>query len=254
MKTVHIKDSLKFGWKTVTENAWYFVGLTFVLWAIPEVLRMLGAVGSGHGFSNANYMRMGMGGGAINSQIGITGGIFMLLSIIASAVLYAGYIRIILAWTDGKRPEFKELFYFGPHLLPFIGASILFGILVGVGTLFFIVPGLILMTIFLFYSFCIFDQNAGVIESFKKSADITKGARWDLFLFLLVTAGISILGAIPFGLGLLITMPLTLLAAARVYRSLLTQMTPAVAVSVAPAAPATPDAPAQTPPVTPTTV
>lgn len=63
-------------------------------------------------------------------------------------------------------------------------------------------------------------EGARVIESLRKSWRMTRGAMGKLVLFLLTFGLLNILGVIPLGLGLLITIPLTSLAMAHVYLKL----------------------------------
>ncbi len=60
-------------------------------------------------------------------------------------------------------------------------------------------------------------DGAGVIESLRRSWHLTRGAVAKLLLFALAAILVNLLGAIPFGLGLLLTIPLTLLALAHAY-------------------------------------
>ncbi|MCC7500551.1 DUF975 family protein [Candidatus Nomurabacteria bacterium] len=63
-------------------------------------------------------------------------------------------------------------------------------------------------------------EGARVIESLRKSWRMTRGAMGKLVLFLLAFGLLNILGVIPLGLGLLVTIPLTSLAMAHVYLKL----------------------------------
>ncbi len=74
-----------------------------------------------------------------------------------------------------------------------------------------------------FYEFFIVDKNEGVISSLKKSWQITKGNVLKLSFFLLLSAGLNILGSIFFLVGLFVSIPVTMLAYAFVYRKLLNE-------------------------------
>lgn len=71
-------------------------------------------------------------------------------------------------------------------LLPIVIASIGFGLMVGVGTLLLIVPGIILYVVFWLYAPAIIVERAGIGASFSRSADLTRGRRWPIFGLLLV--------------------------------------------------------------------
>jgi len=88
------------------------------------------------------------------------------------------------------------------------------------GTLLLIVPGIILGIKFMFFSYFIVDKNAGIIESLEKSAELTKGSKTNIFLLALLLWLINAAGALCLGIGLIITMPLSMTAVAYVYRKL----------------------------------
>lgn len=86
-----------------------------------------------------------------------------------------------------------------------------------------IVPGIILGIKFWFFDYFIMDKKVGPIEALKRSAELTSGVKWKLFLFFLALTGINILGALLLLIGLFLTIPTTMMAAAFVYRKLLAQ-------------------------------
>jgi hypothetical protein len=95
--------------------------------------------------------------------------------------------RFALEVIDGKRSTVSELVKIdGKMLLSLIGASLLFGIAVFVGLVFFIIPGVILAVMMCFYSYAIIDKRQGVIESLQTSIAITKGSRTEIFFFYLI--------------------------------------------------------------------
>jgi len=63
-------------------------------------------------------------------------------------------------------------------ILPVVIASVLFGLLVGVGFIFVIIPGVLVWLAFWLYVPAIVVEKRGIIESFKRSGFLTKGRRW----------------------------------------------------------------------------
>lgn len=102
----------------------------------------------------------------------------------------------------------------------YVVGQILVGIIVIVGLLLLIVPGVIASLALMFTSFLIVDKGMGPIEALKESARITKGHRMALFLFVLAMVGINILGFLALIVGLLVTIPVSMLALVHVYRAL----------------------------------
>jgi hypothetical protein len=81
--------------------------------------------------------------------------------------------------------------------------GIVYGALVGIGTLMLVVPGMILMTIFYVALPAAVLENKGLGGAMQRSADLTRGNRWQVFgavlLFVLLMMGVgAILGVIMF--------------------------------------------------------
>src|SRR3989344_2927339 len=100
------------------------------------------------------------------------------------------------------------------------GVKILTGIIIVIGLILLIVPGVIAILTLLFATYLVIDRNLGPIEAMKESARMTKGHRWNLFLLILALLGINILGAIALLVGLLVSIPVSILAVAHAYRTL----------------------------------
>lgn len=82
-------------------------------------------------------------------------------------------------------------------ILPVIGVAFLAGLAVGVGTLLLIVPGIIIAVMLWVAIPVAVVERPGVIESLKRSADLTKGQRWTIFGIVIVIGIIlAVVGAI----------------------------------------------------------
>jgi uncharacterized membrane protein len=101
-------------------------------------------------------------------------------------------------------------------------ASILFAIGFYIGLILLIVPGIIFACVFGFYGFVIAErgEGVGVMESLQRSADITRGHRWQLFGLGVLIFLINIVGLIACFIGLLFTLGISILAWAYAYRTL----------------------------------
>lgn len=152
---------------------------------------------------------------------------YSVLNFIIDAFLSLGIIKISLLLNDTRKADYASLFLQGKKLINFIVASILYGLIVLAGLILLIVPGLIWAFKYSFYAYFIVDENAGPIESLKKSSRLTKGAIIKLMFFGLAQAGVFILGVLALVVGLLWAYPVVGIAEAHVYRKLLSQMKPA---------------------------
>jgi uncharacterized membrane protein len=91
---------------------------------------------------------------------------------------------------------------------------------VAIGFVFLIIPGIYLAITFGFFGYNIVDKEHGIMESIEQSAAITRAQKWDLFAFGVVLFFFNLAGAIALGIGLLITVPVSMIALAYVYRKL----------------------------------
>jgi uncharacterized membrane protein len=160
----------------------------------------------------------------IQPTSGLLGLIGLLLRIWLNFNLLAITIRII----DGEKPEWADLFVWRPETLSYAGASILYGLIVVLGLLFFVIPGLYLAIKYQFYSYLVADKRLGAFEALRASGELTDGVKWPLIGFGVVTLGVAFLGLLAFGIGLLVALPVISFAYIVVYRALY-QMTFAVA-------------------------
>jgi hypothetical protein len=178
---------------------------------------------------------------------GLAGGSLLLtligaiLNLIAS-ILYEGMVVSLVRDVQDGRRDFSagELYrQVTPVLGTLVGASILYGIAVGIGFVLLIVPGLILLTIWAMLAPAIVIEKRGVIEAFGRSRELVKGYGWPVFGVIIVAALITaiatlillaIAAAIADGpilriiLGLLassVTAPITALVAGVLYYRLL---------------------------------
>jgi len=201
MKAFSIQEALLAGWTAFKGRAVFFIvllSLVGVLSVAPQmVIQQI----------QINWLALSLG--------------FVLL--IFEYFLYAGLLKIILSVTDGRETRIGDLFSAGDVFVSYLLGSILFGLIMAVGILLLIVPGLIFSVMFLFYGFFIVDKHMGPVEALKASAAITKGVRWQLFGFILILSLLNVAGALLLVVGLFVTVPVSWVAIAFVYRKLLPQ-------------------------------
>ncbi|MDR2388996.1 MAG: DUF975 family protein [Tannerellaceae bacterium] len=88
------------------------------------------------------------------------------------------------------------------------------------GALCLLLPALYISVRFMFYQAFIVEDNAGIVESLKKSWKITEGHTLRLFLVVLTMLGIMIAGILVFIVGLFVALPLVWLMYCCVFRRL----------------------------------
>ncbi len=213
MKTISIREALSFGWATFKKRPWFFIGITLIL-AI------------GQGIAQGAGDNRGPGGGLVGwiVQVGIM--TFVLI----------GYTKIILL-TEDRVASFSLKDLWAPqYFFPMLVVHVLSTIATIVGLVLLIVPGIIIGTALSLSMSLLMDKNMGPIDAMKESWRVTKGRRWPLFLFLLVSGLVTLLGVIALFVGVLVALPVVLLAFGFVYRKLLATDTPVVVVEPTPSA------------------
>lgn len=196
-----IGDALNFGWETTKANIFFFIGVLITVFVIEAVPRVAGDL------TVEDYPIVAI--------------IFYIIATVVNMVLTMGFIRIMLRFCDGEKPEFADLFSCFHLFFKYMVAAIFFGLIVLGGLILLVVPGIIWGIKFQFFPYFIVESGLGPIESLKRSSAITDGAKMDLFLFVLVLIGINIAGVLCCLVGLFASIPIAMLAVAYVYRTLL---------------------------------
>lgn len=151
--------------------------------------------------------------GIISSLVAVVGWLIIALG-------KMGFFNSSLLLTKGLKPSFNQLYANWPLFACWIISTFFFIIMFSVGLALFIIPGLWVWSIFGFFPFFILDKGLGAVEALKGSADATKGIRFHTLLLFLACTGLNILGLLFFGVGILITAPVTLIAMTVVYRKI----------------------------------
>jgi hypothetical protein len=189
-KKVIIGDAIESGWNSVKAHIGFFIGI-FLLFV---ALSFMSAYATG-----------------IGTRI--------VLGLLISGISI-GYIKLAIDVVDGKSPEFKELFSCFSLLLKYILAAILYALVVTIGLALFVIPGVIWAVQFGFYPYVIVKERSWPLAALRKSSSITDGVKGKLIIFALALFGINLLGVVVLGIGVIVTIPLSVIAAAHVFKQL----------------------------------
>jgi hypothetical protein len=120
---------------------------------------------------------------------------------IAAGTLYQGMVvNLVRDIQDGRR-DFSAgelLSSATPFILPLIGAGILAGLGIGIGLILFVVPGLILLTIWAVIAPVIVVEKSPVMAAFGRSRELVRGNGWQVFGAIVVAFLIVIVGGLVF--------------------------------------------------------
>lgn len=143
-----------------------------------------------------------------------------LVSSVVSIILGAGLTRAALNISSGHEATIGTLFGEAGKLLPLIVASLLFYIMLIVGLLLLVLPGIYVALRFGFFMTAIVDRNLGPVEALKYSYRITTNNALSLFGLWIMLALIALAGVLALLVGLVVAIPVVTLAIALAYRYL----------------------------------
>lgn len=139
---------------------------------------------------------------------------------IVAILVKMGLYKSSLLILDGIKPGYDQLYSNWRHFLSWLVAGFLFGLMFLLGLVLFIVPGFYVLARFGLFPYFILDKDLGPIDALKQASEASKSALWPLFLLFISCIALDILGVLFFGIGLLITGPITILALGYAYRVL----------------------------------
>lgn len=151
--------------------------------------------------------------------------LMLFIGILGSAVLqygvmfllWAGQSYTMLKLARGEPVELSDLFRGGPYFLRSAGSSFLYLLMVTVGMLLCLVPGVFAMLLFWPYLYVIVDRDVGALEGLSTAKRLTEGNLGTGFLLGLMTIGLNIIGILMCCVGVLFTAPLCMLLSAVAY-------------------------------------
>jgi uncharacterized membrane protein len=128
------------------------------------------------------------------------------------AIGFLGYVR------DGRKPEFSDLWTHWDKYIPVLFLMIVAGFLTMIGFMLFIIPGMLLSTIWLYSLYFIVDKDMGFWAAMKASQEAVKATGMgNNFVVFLLIGGINSLGSAAAFFGVVLTLPFTMLILTHAY-------------------------------------
>jgi uncharacterized membrane protein len=215
-ESIPMGEAFGWGWNKFKENAPLLVAVQFVAIVVPTFVQHFG---------------MSMARNAFMELI------INVVVFVVSATAELGLIKIALRILDGRPVEFANLFDSFDRVGWFAVARFIMMVGVGIGLVLLIVPGIVIALRLWFIGYVTIDERPVGLDSLQRSIDVTRGFTVDLFLFMLMLVGINMVGFICLGVGILASLPVSVLATAYVFRHL-TAHTGAAAAQAPPPPPA----------------
>lgn len=194
-------DIFKAAWKGLKSQFWLLVGLLIGFTIIYSLLYIFSLPEKGEAMK-------------------ISGIVVSILAWFLYGLFVMGYLKNCLQTLDGEEPQFSAYGQVSQKLLSFLVASIIYSVIVLIGTALLVLPGIYLALRLQFFLASMVDENTGIIESLKRSWEITRGQTLPLFILMLIMILISIVGSLALFVGVFIASPLIILMYGYTYRKL----------------------------------
>jgi len=196
-----ISESVRYGWDVFKDNVGFFIGFLIIILLVNFFFSF---------FANL-----------FERKLPFFAFLFSLGSLLAGIVINIVAIKIALRFCDGKAtPKMRDISFSAATFYKFVLGYFLYTLIVLAGFLLLIIPGIIWSIKYLYIVYLIVDKESGPLEAMKQSARITDGVKWELFAFMLLLMVINMAGALFFIIGLFVTIPVTMVAMAYMYRKL----------------------------------
>lgn len=212
--TLDFSDVLSEAWATTKGIKRYILGSFILIYIlVMAVMLVVGGIFGG--------LLMGSEPASAHPMVFIVSQLVTQLVFTAIMIpLMAGIFMMCLTHLKGEQVTFGLLFGYTHKFLPLLGAAILMNIMVTLGFVLLIIPGIYLMIAYLLAIPLVIDKDLGPWEALEVSRKaITKN--WFTFfgLYIVMTL-ILFLSLIPFGLGIIWTLPMFAMMVAVLYRNL----------------------------------
>ncbi|MFD1826001.1 MULTISPECIES: hypothetical protein [Mumia] len=213
-----VGSAISYGWDKFRANWGVWVLVTLVFFVIQALLS-----GISNGFDYSSSDAWDDSGYTLATGLTVLGVIAAIASTIVQWLMQAAQTRGGLQETTGNKPSFGDFFKWGDRAGAVILTLLMLAALTFVGIILCILPGII-FTFFAWYTlWFVLDQGLNPLDALQASFRLVGNNLGPVFLLALALIGINIVGACLCGIGLLVTIPVTLIATAYSFKFLTQQ-------------------------------
>ncbi len=148
--------------------------------------------------------------------------VFCLLSSVPfiQGALITGFHIYTMKKMTGRRADFGDLFKGFNYFIPTLVATLLIGAFTFIGTIFCIIPGLVVAAALKFTYLFIVDKRMDFWPAMQASHAVVKQDYFGFTMFLILAFLVNVLGLLCCVVGLLVTFPLTIAAITVAYKEI----------------------------------
>lgn len=200
-KKIMISDLFHKSWKSLWAQIWVLSGLLI-------------------GYAIISMLLQAFIPRPANGTLSIAGTVIVLIGLFISLIFELGYTKNLFQAIDGEEPQFSSYGQMSRKIFVYFAAKLIYGLIVCAGLLLLIVPGIYLAIRLQFYYMAIVEEDAGILDSLRRSWEITRGSTLKLFLLMLVQVGLMLAGFALFLIGIFVALPLCGLMSCYAFRRL----------------------------------
>ena len=219
MNRVEIKNKAK---EMIRDNKWFiWKPLLIIVLAVALIEGIAFGLDSALGLTHTTTTEV-LGVKMDTTSPGIISMIVGVFTGLATAAFYVGYAKYILSFVRGKKLELSDIIDFMKKywVVAFL-VGLITGLIIVCGTIILIVPGIIAAIGLMFYQeVCADNPEMKAMDIVKKSWEMTKGHKMDLFVMGLSFIGWSMLASLTLGILYIWLMPYMIVAFTLAYEEL----------------------------------
>jgi hypothetical protein len=190
-----VGTALSYGFNKYFANFGPVLGVVFISIAAQIILSLIGQL-------------------VVRSLVGIF--LFQILGWVVGAIAALGVYKMALMLTAGQSPDIGKAFQFDRWGEWFV-FSIVFGLIIGIGFVLCIIPGLVALAFFGMAPYFFIDRGMTVGQALTASREAATSRGFAIPVFLSILVGAA--GLIACGIGALVTAPAAYIAVAFLYRN-----------------------------------
>ena len=145
------------------------------------------------------------------------------LQLVMMAVMYPFMAGIVMLGIDRSVDlplSYKSVFTYFAYTLPLLGVAVLMSILVTIGFILLLIPGIYLSLAYMFAVPLVVEKNLGIWDAMETSRKAVTSHWFKLFFLFFIMMIILIVSALPFGIGLIWTYPMMVAMMGVMYRDI----------------------------------
>ncbi|MBD8505775.1 hypothetical protein HT102_04660 [Hoyosella sp. G463] len=192
-----VMEAGRWAWSRFADNAPVWLGFVAIL-AVLQIVSFVSSLGQDQGSISASILSF--------------------LISIAGTVIGWMMLRGALLTADGRKPAFGEFAQLN-NVLHLVLASILVGIMVVLGLILLIIPGLVIAFLTMFTVHSVLDHDMDVISAIKNSFKLVSANVGPALLLVVAFIVLGVLTLITCGLGAFVTIPLGTMMSAYAFRT-----------------------------------